>query len=118
SRIENLTKVYGSRIAVSETTVLELKDHRKFHFRFLDRVRVKGKTKPVAIYEIFDGDEAAVQELKHRTLEDYSTGVKTYFARDWDHAREAITKVLKINPQDKAAQLYELRLASASQPAA
>lgn len=118
SRIENLTKVYGSRIAVSETTVLELKDHRKFHFRFLDRVRVKGKTKPVAIYEIFDGDEAAVQELKHRTLEDYSTGVKAYFARDWDHAREAITKVLRIHPQDKAAQLYELRLASASQPAA
>ena len=44
SRIEGLTKIYGIKIAISEKTFLNLNNPNNFHFRFLDRVQVKGKT--------------------------------------------------------------------------
>jgi adenylate cyclase len=50
SRIENLTNVYGSRIAVSEEMISEVKEDGAYYFRFLDRVKVKGKIKAVSIY--------------------------------------------------------------------
>jgi adenylate cyclase len=48
SRLEGLTKQYGVDMIVSEMTATLLPE---FAFRELDLVRVKGKTKPVAIFE-------------------------------------------------------------------
>ena len=50
SRLEGLNKVYGTKIIISETVVGELKNH--FYIRSLDNVIVKGKTKPLRIYEL------------------------------------------------------------------
>jgi class 3 adenylate cyclase len=112
SRIETLTKVYGSRIAVSETTILEIKPEQKFHFRFLDRVTVKGKTKPVGIYEIIDGDEEKMRELKLKTMDDYMQGVKAFHERRFADAKNSFARVLKVNPGDRPSLIYESRLAT------
>ncbi|HIJ94287.1 MAG TPA: adenylate/guanylate cyclase domain-containing protein [Desulfuromonadales bacterium] len=50
SRLEGLTKFYGIMIIVSEETRAKVGD--AFHFRELDLVRVKGKQKPIAIFEL------------------------------------------------------------------
>lgn len=112
SRIESLTKVYASRIAVSEATVAEIKPLKKFHFRFLDRVKVKGKTKPVGIYEIIDGDEDPLRELKLKTLDDYQQAVTAFHQGRFAEAREAFARVLKVNPGDRPSLVYESRLAA------
>lgn len=112
SRIETLTKVYGSRIAVSETTILEIKPLQKFHFRFLDRVTVKGKTKPVGVYEIIDGDEEKTRELKLKTMDDYMQAVKAFHERRFADARAAFARVLRVNPSDRPSLIYESRLAA------
>jgi len=52
SRIKGLNKYFHTNIIISETTYEEVKD--RFYFRELDLTRVKGKTKPVRIYEILD----------------------------------------------------------------
>ena len=52
SRIKGLNKYFHTNIIISETTYEEVKD--KFYCRELDLTRVKGKTKPVRIYEIMD----------------------------------------------------------------
>ena len=61
SRLEGLTKQYGVNIIVSEFTRAQVPE---FVFRDLDLVRVKGKDKPVAIYEpvCAAGEE---DELRH-----------------------------------------------------
>jgi hypothetical protein len=48
ARPEGLTKYYGDRLIVSETTAAGLEG---MLLRCLDRVKVKGKHEPVAIYE-------------------------------------------------------------------
>ena len=50
SRLEGLNKVYGTDILVSESTRSQAGDG--FVFREVDLVRVKGKNKPVAVYQL------------------------------------------------------------------
>ncbi len=50
SRLESLNKQYGTRIIISEATRDALPD--RYAFRPLGDVVVKGKTKPVSIYEV------------------------------------------------------------------
>jgi len=117
SRIENLTKVYGARIAVSESAIAEIKDNQ-FSFRFLDRVKVKGKQKPVSIYEIIDGDEESDRELKNQTKSDYESGVKSFHIREFLESKSFFDKVIKANPNDKSTQLYLKRLYAVANPVA
>lgn len=110
SRIETLTKTYGSRIAVSETTIHAIKPEQKFHFRFLDRVTVKGKTKAVGVYEIIDGDEQKIRDLKLKTMDDYMNAVKAFHDKRFADSREFFARVLKANPTDKPSLIYTGRL--------
>ncbi|MEM4331642.1 MAG: adenylate/guanylate cyclase domain-containing protein [Candidatus Anstonellales archaeon] len=53
SRLESLTKLYGVNIIISENTKKAI-DDKDFICRYLDVVILKGKTKPIKIYELRD----------------------------------------------------------------
>lgn len=75
SRLESLCKGYGAKIIISEFTKNGLKE--EYITRTLDLVRVKGKTEPVAIFEIIDYKENPL------LLEDKESAIKEveYFNR-------------------------------------
>lgn len=102
ARLEGITKVYGVGIAVSEFTRAQAP---QFAYRELDRVRVKGKTEPVAIFEprglLADADAAELA-----LLASWSRVLELLRARDWDGA-EAILLAL---PDDGLRRLYAARL--------
>jgi len=50
ARLEGTNKIYGTNIIISEYTYEKIKD--KFYCRELDNIRVKGKHKPVKIFEL------------------------------------------------------------------
>jgi adenylate cyclase len=50
ARLESLNKEYGTRIIISEATRSQLK--RRYDSRRLGQVTVKGKTRPVEIFEV------------------------------------------------------------------
>ena len=52
ARLEGVNKQYGTNIIVSESTYLLVKD--KFNFKELETIKVKGKEKPVKIYELLE----------------------------------------------------------------
>lgn len=52
ARLEGTNKVYGTMIIVSEYTYALVSE--RFVFRELDTIRVKGKNRPVVIYELLD----------------------------------------------------------------
>ena len=55
ARLEGTNKQYMSHIIMSESTYAQVKD--KVIARELDNIRVKGKNKPVLIYELIDVTE-------------------------------------------------------------
>ncbi|MEQ9564157.1 MAG: adenylate/guanylate cyclase domain-containing protein, partial [Woeseiaceae bacterium] len=86
SRLEGLTKQYGVDMIVSETTARLLPE---FAFRELDLVRVKGKTKPVAIFEPL-GPISSLSNDAMQEIEQFASAVAAYRARKWIEARSRL----------------------------
>ncbi|NJO93709.1 MAG: response regulator [Hydrococcus sp. RM1_1_31] len=110
SRLEGLTKLYGVGILVSEYTIAEASLQRNYHCRFLDRVRVKGKKEPVAVYEVYDEEAELSGQLKTQTKTAFEQAALAYSNRDFVRAQELFEEILAINPQDRAAVLYKKRI--------
>lgn len=109
SRIEGLTKIYGIKIAISENTFAKLENPGSFHFRFLDKVQVKGKNQAVSVYEVFDGDNEMNFKTKLSTISIYETGIENYYKQNFTEAKKCFHEVLNINPDDRVASIYEQR---------
>jgi len=86
SRLESLTKLYGASIVISGETLKLLPDRAKYNVRFIDRVQVKGKTKPVIIYEIYNADSAKTKEKKKKNTAVYIKAVEDYARGDFKKA--------------------------------
>ena len=63
SRLESLTKVYKSDILISEDTKKKIKQKNLFT-RFVDIVKVKGKSESFSIYEVVDSNSSNLYKLK------------------------------------------------------
>ena len=105
-RLEGLTKLYGASIVISQDSLFNLESPTSYQFRFLDRVRVKGKSEPISVFEIFDGDPLDIVALKAKTQTDFEKGLLHYHSQEFSEAQTRFEAVLKDYPDDKAAQLY------------
>jgi class 3 adenylate cyclase len=106
SRLEKLTKLYGASIVVSEDTLFSLERPASYNFRFLDKVKVKGKTHSVSVFEIFDGDVEEKISLKLQTRTDFEKGLLHYHSQEFREAITYFNNVLALNPEDRATQVY------------
>jgi class 3 adenylate cyclase len=108
SRIENLTKLYGCDLLISET-VLKSISESTYNYRMIDNVIVKGKQIPIAIFEILDGYKEEVKEKFLATKGDFELGILSYTSREFSRAIHLFKKVLDYNPYDKVSRLYITR---------
>ncbi len=106
SRLEGLTKLYGAGIIVSEKTLSRLSDFQNYGYRFLDRVKVKGKNIAAGVFEIYDGNPESLQALKIKTKSDFEQAVFLYHRQEFQQAEAILQQILTVNPDDKAALLY------------
>ena len=105
SRLEGLTKKYHSRIIVSEFTKDDITEG-KFYFRELDNVRVKGKIKPVKIYEPFD--LAAAKPLIP-FYEEHAKYLNDYVIGNFQSAKAGFEKLIASRPEDYLSFIYKER---------
>lgn len=93
SRLEGLTKQYGVMIITSEETQKSAQASAgdKFVFRKLDLVQVKGKHKPVFIYELVCRKEELTPQINSR-IKAYETGFELYLEQKWDKAIKEFEK--------------------------
>jgi adenylate cyclase len=107
SRLESANKSYGTQLLVSEFTVRDLREPHSL--REVDRIRVKGKSQPVAVYEVLDhfGDGTPARDVS--ALDSFRAGLSEYRARSWRRAREAFEQTLRRNPHDGLSRLYIAR---------
>ncbi|MES2018907.1 MAG: adenylate/guanylate cyclase domain-containing protein [Pseudomonadota bacterium] len=108
SRLEGITKVYGVGIAVGEATRLAAP---AFAWRELDRVRVKGKNVPVAIFEPLGaaGTLAAEQQAE---LDRWEAALALVRAQQWEQAGAAVAALAAASPDTGLYQLYLARIAA------
>jgi adenylate cyclase len=102
SRLEGLNKEYGTNIIISEFTHEKVKDH--FFCRELDLVKVKGKNKPVRIFQLLGRD--GVADNVRSAVECFHQGLECYRNQEWSKADELFRRTLSLNPEDKTASLY------------
>lgn len=106
SRVEGVTKHYGANIIISEDSLQTIKNPSDFNFRYLGKVKVKGKEEALGIYECFDGDSSDQIALKIQTLNTFKKGTDHMFSNAFSLASDAFKTVLDTNPQDKVAQYF------------
>lgn len=106
ARVEGVTKYYGANIIISESSLKSMKDSSGFNFRYLGKVKVKGKQKAIGIYECIDGDSVDTISLKLKTLADYNNGVSLFFNHQFTEAAKAFKKVLTKNPNDQVTLYF------------
>jgi len=109
SRLESACKQYGAHILVSEFTYEKLRG--TYRARKLDRIVVKGKTQPVAIYEILEHDTDESYPNLGEALGIFRDAMKKYRQCEFAAAGALFEKVVAINPRDRAAVLYVERCA-------
>jgi len=102
SRLEGLTKIYGVDIITSEFTRHAVPE---YEFRELDRVRVKGKDKPVTIYEPL-GLLENVTKSDRKLLKQFHIGIKQFRAQNWDAAEREIFGLSQLDPERKIYKIY------------
>ncbi len=106
SRLESITKQYGVGMIVGEETRSAVPD---VVFRELDRVKVKGKDTPVAIFEPI-GLAGEIGKPIQDELKLWGQVLKLYRARDWDMAELQLINLSKANPNNALYALFLERI--------
>ena len=102
SRLEGITKLYGVSFIVSEATAHSA---GRYHYRELDRVRVKGKAKPVTILEPLGLEEEMTPEQIERA-QSFQRFLFLYRSQSWDQAEEMLQRLLEDEPDCYLYKLY------------
>ena len=106
SRLQDLTKVYGASLIISQHTFFALKDYRKYNYRFLGKVKVQGKKDVVSLFEFFDADPPEIIEFKIQTKTLFEQGVISYYSGQKERSTQIFQRIINLNNQDQAAYFY------------
>ena len=109
SRLEGLTKIYGASLIVSNHVLFGFEDPNRYYYRFLDRVRLRGKEDTVPVYEVFNADPPELFERKKRTREIFERGVYEYHAGDFTLAAKLFDEIRDPKAPEKAIEIYRIR---------
>jgi adenylate cyclase len=108
SRLEGVNKQYGTRTIIGADTWQRVRG--QFEVRELDWIRVKGKTEPVAIYELL-ADKGQLPDLAARIRDRYEEALSMYRAGDWGRASRAFAAALELEPSDGPSRVFTARCA-------
>jgi adenylate cyclase len=107
SRLEGANKFYGTNIMISEFTYDYVKD--EFYTRELDLIRVKGKEKPIKVYELIATKKERLKDNFIQMLEIYNKGLAHYKTQEWDDAIASFESCLQLYPSDTPSSEYRTR---------
>ncbi|MDX1668888.1 MAG: adenylate/guanylate cyclase domain-containing protein, partial [Limnobacter sp.] len=106
SRLEGITKTYGVGLIVGEATKAEVPG---FTFKELDRVRVKGKDEPVAIYQPL-GATSEVTQAQTQSLKVWEVFLEEFRAQRWDEAAAKLDELQALEGEQTLYRLYYDRM--------
>ena len=106
ARLEGANKHYSTTIIISESTFQEVK--HKAIARELDNVRVKGKKRPVKIYEL-RGMHSLPTIEKDLIIDVYTYALELFKQKKWNKALQEFRRILRYFPSDGPSRVYTMR---------
>ncbi len=104
SRLEGANKEYGTYIMISEWTQAFVEND--VVTRELDLIRVKGKLKPVKVFEVMARKTTGLSTTWRKMLDAYNQGIAAYRQQRWDEAIVYFKAALNARPDDGPAAVY------------
>ena len=106
SRVEGLTKTYGVSLLITDRTWNRLNNSSEYDFRFIDKVKAKGKNKAVSLFEIFSADPPDLREAKTATKVWFERAVLLYHESFFPEAARLFQECADCHDGDRAARCY------------
>ncbi|MCK5876374.1 MAG: response regulator [Candidatus Marithrix sp.] len=106
SRLEGLTKLYGASTLISGEVLQEISNPNQYNYRFLGKVRVKGKQAPVKVLEIIDSESEEIRDKKIALMPQFEQAITAYYHKNFKQAFTYFQNILLELPNDKAAIFY------------
>ena len=98
ARCESGAKAYGAYIMITEETkIASEKTKDDIAFRYLDKIVVKGRSQPVAMYEPTGFMNELTQETQD-CLHCFSQGIEKYLKQDWKGALKLFEQAKELEP--------------------
>ncbi len=107
SRLEPTNKEYGTSILIGEATAEAARD--VIEVRFLDKIVVQGKSKPVNVYELL-GKRGAISDDTRKMASLYTEALHLHWERHWDDALYKLAEALGIDPDDGPSNTLRIRI--------
>lgn len=106
ARCESGAKSYGVYTMVTEETRQEAQKHGdRCHFRYLDRIVVVGRTRPVNVYEIV-GLKNHLSQTTFDCVELFERGTEAYLEQNWDEAIALFQQSAELEPHKPEDSAY------------
>ncbi|APV52441.1 hypothetical protein BWI17_13545 [Betaproteobacteria bacterium GR16-43] len=106
ARLEGLTKQYGAKILVSGNIVSSVDG---YVYREMDKVRVKGKTEGVSIYEPL-GRASEIGDTLMKEIDQWHKALDLYRKQRFEDSKDVIKPLAYANPETKLYKLYLERI--------
>lgn len=107
SRLEGANKEYGTYIMISEFTYHQVRE--RVIVRDLDLIVVKGKSKPVKVFELIGRANEPLPEATRKLVEFYQEGIMLYRQQNWNEAIRKFEQALTYSHTDEPSKLYITR---------
>ena len=101
SRVEGLTKFYKASTIITEEVILNLPEYHYFQYRFLDLVKVKGKSKTQSIFELISPDDY----IKLSYQKNYNQAVILMRNKQIKEAAQIFKSLYQVNPNDETIKV-------------
>ena len=107
SRIETLTKVYKVPLIVSGDSLTDggMSGNSLFT-REIDNVRVKGREKPITLFEVLNTDSQEILEKKIQSMNLYDEALSLFKCGKFQDAIASFIECGKICPEDEIPERY------------
>jgi len=104
SRLEGANKYYRTKVLINESTVRALK--KPTPMREVDLIKVKGKHRPVAVYEVLGYHNEQTSPNLAGLLAAFNHGLERYRAHDWKDAIAGFEAAVALQPTDGPSAMY------------
>ncbi|WP_062147909.1 ATP-binding protein [Beggiatoa leptomitoformis] len=107
SRMEGLTRIYNISLAISKQLLDSLEHPENHHYRFVGKLRVKGKREPVQVIEVLDAEpDATTRQLKIMCTDKFDKAIQYFFDKSFIESAQLFEHIATLNPADKVAGFY------------